>query len=119
MEPQDFYRIEPLSDKFVVIFCTTYVNPISYLPSIENDLKKALFNGKVIFDLLLANGYTSNRFIQASVVDNKIDKGSMKVINRVSNLVLEKSREFYKNNRSFIEDSSLTDKEQQELLMVN
>ncbi|MCX5982516.1 MAG: type II toxin-antitoxin system RnlB family antitoxin [Nostocales cyanobacterium LacPavin_0920_SED1_MAG_38_18] len=118
METQNFYRIESISEEFVVIFCTTYVNPIAYLPSIETDLKNRAFNGKIIFDLLLANGYTSNRFVQAKVVNHKIDRVSMKVVNSVSDFILKKSREFYINNRNFVEDSSLMDEEQQELLRI-
>ncbi|MDM3855426.1 MAG: type II toxin-antitoxin system RnlB family antitoxin, partial [Aphanizomenon gracile PMC649.10] len=66
--------------------------------------------------LLLSNGYTSNRFVQAKVVNNKIDRSSMKVVNSVSDFILAKSREFYMKNRNFLEDSSLMDEEKQELL---
>lgn len=118
METKDFYRIEFVSNEFVMIFCTTNVNPISYLPSIETDLKNRNFEGQIIFDLLLANGYTSNRFIQAKVVDHKINRFSMQVINSVSDFILKKSQEFYIKNRNFVEDSSLMDDEQQELLRI-
>jgi hypothetical protein len=118
METKDFYRIEFVAEDFIVIFCTTYVNPISYLRSIETELKNRSFNGKVIFDLLLSNGYTSNRFIQAKVVNHKIDKNSMKVVNSVSDFILEKSREFYIKNKNFVEDSSLIDEEKRRLLSI-
>jgi hypothetical protein len=45
-----------------VVFSVGYQNPMGVLARVERDLKKREVRGKVLFDLLLANGTKYNRF---------------------------------------------------------
>ena len=119
MSTEDLYQIERISDQVAMIFCTTYVNPISYLSRIEKDLSKQDFDGEILFDLLLANGCSSNRFVQAEVKEGKIDRSSAKVIEHscLGEALLEKVREFHVNHSHLIEKSNiLTEEEKYNLL---
>lgn len=62
------YQIETnLIPDTVVVFSTSYLNPISEIPALEQDLRQ-MHTGKttILFDLLLSNGNEFNRFVQAS-----------------------------------------------------
>lgn len=109
MNVKDLYQVEMISEQVVVIFCTTYINPISYLPIIEEDLSKINFSGKIIFDLLLSNGYNSNRFVEADVIEAKVNRRSMKVIDSstLDECLLGKTHEFYKSHPYLVESNSI------------
>jgi Antitoxin to bacterial toxin RNase LS or RnlA len=104
------YQIQQIDDVVVVVYSTSYKNPIAYLKKIEEDLDKIEFKGEVvlvIFDLLLCNGYSSNRFIQAEFFNRQIDRLSIKVLKNIDSALLEKSQEFYQENQHFLENSIL------------
>lgn len=106
---KQLYQIERVSDYTIVVFSMTYINPISYLSTIEKDLGKLDFSGKIIFDLLLSNGNSSNRFVEANVNNSKIDRRSMKVIGHSSleSSFVKKTREFYKSHQSILDSSNI------------
>jgi hypothetical protein len=119
MDVKELYQIQRISDQVVMIFCTTYVNPISYLSVIEKDLNKMDFSGKIIFDLLLSNGYSSNRFVQADVIEGAVRRCSMKVVESSSldKLFIERTYEFYKTHSYLVESNSiLLDEEKYHLI---
>ncbi|MEH2449699.1 MAG: type II toxin-antitoxin system RnlB family antitoxin [Nostoc sp.] len=105
MNIKELYHIERISENVVIIFCTTYINPISYLPIIEQELSKINFNGKIIFDLLLSNGYSSNRFVKADVHEFKVNRRSMSVVDSSSldDSLITKIHEFYKSHPYIVE----------------
>ncbi|MEH2397212.1 type II toxin-antitoxin system RnlB family antitoxin [Nostoc sp.] len=109
MQTQDLYQVERICEQVVIIFCTTYTNPISYLPSIEQELSKINFSGKIIFDLLLSNGYSSNRFVEADVFEAKVNRRSMKVIDfsKLDDFLIGKTHEFYKSHPYLVESNSI------------
>jgi len=82
---QEIYQIMQVWENTLVVVCLSYMNPISYLPKIEDDLEKIHFSGKLIFDLLGCNGDSENRFVEANVNCGMVDRKTMRVINR-SNL---------------------------------
>lgn len=109
MNVKELYQVQIVSDRVVMIFCTTYINPISYLPLIEEGLSKINFSGKIIFDLLLSNGYSSNRFVEADVSEAKVIRRSMKVIDPSSldKWLLEKTYDFYKSHPFLVESNTI------------
>lgn len=122
MNVKELYKVERVSEEITIIFCTTYVNPISHLPNIEQELKKMNFNGKVIFDLLLSNGYTSNRFVEANVFKAKVDRRSMKVIapSSIDNSLIDKTYDFYKTHPYLLDNNNiLLDEEKYYLVNSN
>jgi hypothetical protein len=109
MDNKALYKIEKISDRSALIFGTTYMNPISYLSDIEKTLVEAEFSGKVVFDLLLSNGYSSNRFVEAYADGRKIHMPSMKVISE-SNLdkaTLDIIHSFYKAHSLLVEANEI------------
>lgn len=119
MNIKELYQVERISDQVVIIFCTTYTNPISYLPSIEEDLGKMNFSGKVIFDLLLSNGYSPNRFIEADINKSKINRRSMRVIesSNLDKLIISKALEFYRSHSQLVERNNILLEEEKYHLM--
>jgi hypothetical protein len=116
---KQIYQIERISTCMIIVFSMTYMNPISYLPTIEKDLGELNFSGKIIFDLLLSNGNSSNRFVEASVNKAKIDRRSMKVIGHSSlePSFIKKTKEFYKSHQSILDNSCiLLDEEKFDLI---
>lgn len=119
MNIKELYHIERISEQVVIIFCTTYINPISYLPIIERELSKINFNGQIIFDLLLSNGYSSNRFVKADVCNSKVNRREMSVINSsiLDESIVSKIYEFYKSHPYIVERNNiLLDEEKYDLI---
>jgi hypothetical protein len=119
MDTEELYQIERISDRVVIIFCTTYVNPISHLPIIEKELSRLNFSGKIIFDLLLSNGYSSNRFIEADVYKAKVNRDTMRVIDssNVDEFFIRRTHDFYKSHPYLVEiNNILLDEEKYNLI---
>ena len=62
MEQPFLVTAEGLDGVSAVVFSVGYQNPMGVLVRVERDLKKREVRGKVLFDLLLANGTKYNRF---------------------------------------------------------
>ncbi len=56
------YKIISNRGQIAVIVSTSFKSPLDQLKMISDDLIEARFYGEVIFDLLLCNGVSSNRF---------------------------------------------------------
>jgi hypothetical protein len=119
MNPKELYHIEIISKKVVMIFCTTYINPISYLPTIEQDLNKLDFTGAVFFDLLLSNGYSFNRFAETLIYGGKIDRKSIRIIDssELENIILLKANNFYKSHAYLVERNNILMEEEKYYLI--
>jgi hypothetical protein len=102
-------HIEEINDRLTLVLSKTYINPISYLPSIEEKLIASSRNGKVVFDLLLTNGNAFNRFVETVITNGVIDRKTMKVIN-IAELdidVLDRVASYYRQNKSLIESNQI------------
>ncbi|WP_171051004.1 type II toxin-antitoxin system RnlB family antitoxin [Bacillus sp. BHET2] len=88
-----------------VVFSTSFISPIEELEDIEGELN-AQFQGKVLFDLLLSNGVSSNRFLEAEFNGNTFDYTSFKPLNVDVKLKI-KVLEFYKKHVNYLENSIL------------
>jgi hypothetical protein len=109
------YQIQKVGE-IALVFCTGYENPISKLQKIERDLSN--FTGKVIFDLLLCNGNSSNRFAEAQISQGKVNRGSMKIVGRLDldQSTVERIEKFYQGNGKLIEESLILDDQEKELM---
>lgn len=119
MNAKDLYQMEKISDRVVLIVCTTYENPISYLPVIEESLGSIDFSGRIIFDLLLANGCSPNRFVEADMNMDRIDRRSMRVVDvfELDEIIVSKAHEFYVTNPNLVKNNHiLLDDEKYNLL---
>ncbi|MCH4889807.1 hypothetical protein EZV73_19645 [Acidaminobacter sp. JC074] len=68
-----------IKDNFVIIYSTSYVNPLNFTEDIEQELMALKFAGKVIFDLLLTVGREYNRYIEWEF-DGKVFVGSTRIL---------------------------------------
>ncbi|MFJ5717291.1 type II toxin-antitoxin system RnlB family antitoxin [Neobacillus sp. NPDC093127] len=102
------YEIQKLNydDYPFVIYSTSYVNPIEDIDHIEEELK-LLFKGKVIFDLLLSNGASSNRFVEAEFDGDKFNYNSFKALPEIDNCIAKLSSDFYRRHSDLLENSIL------------
>ncbi|MGO4348141.1 type II toxin-antitoxin system RnlB family antitoxin [Paenibacillus sp. MCAF9] len=89
-----------------IIFSTSYMSPIDDIICIEHDLQSQ-YKGKVLFDLLLSNGVSSNRFVEAEFNGEHFDYSSFKTLRSVCIAIKKESTEFYKNHTDFLENSTL------------
>ncbi|MDQ0341108.1 hypothetical protein J2S00_003952 [Caldalkalibacillus uzonensis] len=91
-----------------LILSNSYINPLEELESIESDLQNN-FTGKVIFDLLLSNGNSSNRFMEAIFDGNKFDYSSFKIITDVDVTIKKISASYYRNNENLMQSTIVSD----------
>lgn len=90
-----------------LVLSTSYINPLSNLDMVEEELKNKKYNGKVFFDLLLSNGKNKNRFIKA-IYSSGFNKNDFLEVETIPLKLLELSKSFYENNLNLIENSILT-----------
>jgi Antitoxin to bacterial toxin RNase LS or RnlA len=106
------YEIRELSnhqDYQVVIFSTSYINPLEEYDHIQEELK-GRFKGKVLFDLLMSNGISSNRYVEAEFNGAQFDPSSFKAIEKVDVAIKAMTNKFYKS-RSDLSNSVLSNTE--------
>lgn len=100
--------------KYVVV-ATSYVNPVDELYNIETDLRQQKFIGHVVFDLLLCNGITDNRYIEVYFNGNTFDIRQSKTLNDIDIEAKKAVYAFYISHTNMLEYSNLP-KAQQFLL---
>ena len=88
-----------------LIIATTYLSPIQTLGVVENELGQ--YTGKVLFDLTVINGLSSNRYLEAVIIDGKVDRRSFKVVKSVQNDIKLVSARFFRNNRNIVESGTI------------
>ncbi|EHO79764.1 type II toxin-antitoxin system RnlB family antitoxin [Fusobacterium ulcerans] len=79
-----------------IIFSTSFLSNISQKGEIMKIAQKNEIKGWVLFDLLLANGNSFNRFLEVEFIENRIKKISVPV--NVDKEIKEQSLEFYHKN---------------------
>lgn len=94
-----------------LIFSTSYVSLTEQLPDVIRTLKSIDFKGLVIFDLLLSNGNSLNRFISSTFdgisFNDFVILNDQKEIQEVRGI----SSAFYSQNHEFVENSILSKSE--------
>ncbi|MBS5934615.1 MAG: type II toxin-antitoxin system RnlB family antitoxin [Clostridiales bacterium] len=110
------YELLNINQKYkYVVIATSYVNPVDELYNIENDLRQQEFIGQVVFDLLLCNGITDNRYIEVYFNGNTFDINQSKILNDIDIETKKIIYSFYISHINMLEYSSLP-KAQQFLL---
>ncbi|MDF2546107.1 MAG: hypothetical protein K0R93_1005 [Anaerosolibacter sp.] len=102
------FQIEKVNDTeySVIVMSTSYINPIDEIEDIEEYLRKN-FKGKVLFDMLLKNGISSNRFIEAIFDGEKFDLQSFRALSKVDDRIREFAANFYRCHEEFLNNSTL------------
>ena len=89
-----------------LLISKSFLSTLDELNCIEGNLKGKVY-GKVIIDLLLSNGLSSNRFMEAYYDGNKFDYSSFRIANNVSEDLKIISSEYYKNHPEEVRNSVL------------
>jgi len=105
-----YYYIEKLNkEKYpYIIFSKSYISPIEDIESLELDLQKIGAKGKIIFDLLLSNGDSPDRYFEADFDGRHLDRKSFRQVNSISKKVKQISNKYYHNNLNLLKNSVLS-----------
>jgi len=91
---------------YMFVQSVNYNNPINNLNEVASELIKSNFEGNVIFDLLLANGNSSTRFLKSNFVNRKFEMTSFQ-----KTIISQSTRKeiiiYYKIHKSYLRDSVL------------
>ena len=100
----------------LVIFATSYVSPVESIPLMEKEPELAGYKGLVLFDLLLSNGYASNRFITLEVNDGRFDYDSATIVDLKNEEIVEYCFAFHHSHPEYVKKSSLLQRDKNDLL---
>lgn len=89
-----------------VIYSTSYINPLEEIEGIQDELNNQ-FEGTVLFDLLLSNGVSSNRFVEAEFDGQSFIYNSFRIPSTIDDFIKEISVEFYKKHPEYLKSSIL------------
>ncbi|MGC3748574.1 type II toxin-antitoxin system RnlB family antitoxin [Enterococcus faecalis] len=95
----------------------SFVHPISYLQEVEAFLRTNEFEGYILLDGLLSNGFSDNRFAKVFFDGKRFDMMNIDLVNHVSDEVNNYLYSYYKDNKSLIENSSIIPNAQKYLLV--
>ena len=107
----DYKIISIDNDEYdVIIFSEEQRHPLSNLEEIEKELMKLnLKNNKVLFDIILCRGNTSDRFIEFKIDSNMLVKSSMSILKiGKKNNIRKLSTNILNSNKEMLENSILT-----------
>ncbi len=90
-----------------IVLSTSYINPLEEISSIEDSLKDS-YKVRVIFDLLLSNGLSSDRFLEAEFDGSKFRYSSFKTIDLLDTPIKKQINSFYQSNLEYLDSSVLT-----------
>lgn len=107
-----------------VVMATGYENPLSSVNEIETKLTELLGqneNGKILFDLLCANGLEWNRFVTLEMKYGRIMLDSAKIIDvqEIPVQILSKLTFTLLNHPEYLEASVLTPDDVRQVLSMN
>jgi len=95
-----------------IVYSTSYVSPLSELNLIEEELKfNDVVPGFVLFDLLLSNGQSFNRFIEGYFNGKKIEESSLNIASIPKESFVKDINRFYQENTKFLNDGILSTRE--------
>lgn len=93
-------------DEVCLVFSLSYINPLDVLWEVEENLREFPRCTRVIFDLLLSNGNTSNRFFEAYFDGRKLQ--NVVVSSNVENSIVNAAVKFYGKCPTLSQNNALT-----------
>ncbi len=88
-----------------MVMATTCISPISTLTDIQNELEDK--SGKLIFDLTLINGTSSNRYISASFENGIFDRRSFETVKVIKTSIEHISLDFFVHHVDLVENGTI------------
>jgi hypothetical protein len=104
------YRINKVDESTVLVLSTSYLNPTDQISSIEKDLLKKGFSGKVFFDFLLTNGNSKQRFFETSFENGSMNITKLKNLSNQVDTIKAISKKFYIQHYELVEQSEILSK---------
>lgn len=102
------YEILSLQDEnLILVLSTSYVSPLSKVFLIAKELSSQNFKGEVIFDLLLSNGFTNNRFLKMQFDGEQLITNSTEILTNVDENVRKEIYDYYFGHPEYIDRSRL------------
>ncbi|WP_027716484.1 type II toxin-antitoxin system RnlB family antitoxin [Desulfuromonas sp. TF] len=104
------YNLKKISDpecKYIV-FSIDYHRIEDYITDLAKELTSKSFSGLVIFDLLLSNGLSSDRYVKAHFDGNKFLLQTMQPLDKVDDKIVKLSSNFYIKKPEYLERSILS-----------
>ena len=103
------YRVISTKTEYkLLVLSVSYVSPFDEIEELEKDLKEMNFKGVVLFDLILCNGVSPNRFIKAYFDGNSFDSNTFEVVSNIKDDIKLISSSFYKDNNDLIDKGVLS-----------
>ena len=107
-----YYQIERLdtsSENYIyMVFSKSYASPMDEIEELELELKGIGAKGKIIFDLLLSNGDSPDRYFEAEFDGMRLIEDSLKRVDLIPNIIRVASVSFYKKSNHLLENSVLS-----------
>ena len=88
-----------------LVIATTYISPISTLTDVQNELREKA--GRIIFDLTLINGASSNRYISASFEKGIVNRRSFGVEKVIDHDIEQISLDFFVHHADLVENGTI------------
>jgi Antitoxin to bacterial toxin RNase LS or RnlA len=111
-----YHILDLKSDSRKVVIATTYVSPLSQVHFIARELNTIGYKGEVIFDLVLSNGFSSNRFLKTDFDGEQLNIGKIEVVSKVKCNILDELYSFFYEHPEYVKESSLPEPQQYVLL---
>ena len=105
-----YYKINKIDDEKIVVFSVSHHSPTEQLDSIANELIRKKFKGVVIFDMLLSNGNTKQRYFESMFNGTSFLNESFKNICEQAVELKEISHRFYSKNITLVDNSHILPK---------
>lgn len=114
------YKLLETSYEYPLVVCaTSYINPLSSVLDIQEELIKSNFEGYVLVDRLLSNGFAKNRYIKIYFDGKKFDLKNAQIENTISDQLANVLYLFYSRNSDLIRRSNILPEAQKYLLIEN
>lgn len=105
-----YYKINKIDNEKTVVFSVSHHSPTEQLDSIAKELLKKQFKGVVIFDMLLSNGNTKQRYFESMFNGTNFLSESFKNICDQAVELKEISHKFYSKNIALVDKSHILPK---------
>ena len=106
-KPMNSYKILFMDDEGCVVMATSYLRPFDDIEHIEVELSASKYRGGVLFDLLLCNGISVNRYMMMDFDGEKFDYSSLESVKTVSESAKTAVSGYIRRNDSLLIESVL------------
>jgi len=109
MKTEYFFHIHKYTTSRLsaVVYSIGFDSPMNHLQTIEGELYRSGIQGEIVFDLLLSNGNTTDRFYSAFFDGEKLIEESIKKVLTPSSTIQKESLSFYHSKTKYLKNSVL------------